>query len=453
MKTLNLKFVICISLLFGFGPPNFARSEDDVWPQWRGPSGFGHSNASNLPLQWDESKNVVWSVGTNGRGYSSPIVRGQQIWITSAIETLASADDAASRLKINTGDQPLTVLDRVEFLAECLDRRTGKLLHSIRLFSFEKPQWVHKLNSYASPTPYLDGNRLYCHFGAFGTACLNTDTSNVEWVNQELQVMHENGPGGSPIVAGDYVVFHLDGSDKQFIAALDKHTGKVAWRTDRSGEMNPNPQLKKSYGTPILVEINGTSQIVSPASNWLYGYDIRSGSELWKIPYGQLGFSLTPRPVVGNGMIYLATGFGKGQILAFKYQGLAKPEIAWKFARGTPTMPSPLLVDTELYFITDTGVLTCLDALTGVEHYRERLSGNFSSSLWYADRKIFISNREGDTYVFSPGPKFELLSKNTLPEPIMATPAAIGREIYLRTEKRMFRLEALSQNETRDPVP
>jgi outer membrane protein assembly factor BamB len=282
---------------------------------------------------------------------------------------------------------------------------------------------------------------------------LNTDTSNVEWVNQELQVMHENGPGGSPIVAGDYFVFHLDGSDKQFIAALDKHTGKVAWRTDRSGEMNPNPQLKKSYGTPILVEIDGTSQIVSPASNWLYGYDIRSGSELWKIPYGQLGFSLTPRPVVGNGMIYLATGFGKGQILAFKYQGLAKPEIAWKFARGTPTMPSPLLVDTELYFITDTGVLTCLDALTGVEHYRERLSGNFSSSLWYADRKIFISSREGDTYVFSPGPKFELLSKNTLPEPIMATPAAIGREIYLRTEKRMFRLEALSQNETRDPVP
>jgi outer membrane protein assembly factor BamB len=419
----------------------FCDEIDAHWPQWRGPSAQGIAMATQIPTHWSDTTNIRWKVKTIGRGYSSPVITGNQIWLTTAIETAASAEAAALRLKSNTGDQPLTLLDQAELKALCYERDSGKLLYEVSLLTVKDPQWVHKLNSYASPTPFLEGSKLYCHFGSYGTICLDIGTQKIDWVNTELSVMHENGPGGSPVVIENCVVFHMDGSDKQFIVALDKTTGKVAWKTDRSGEMHANPQLKKSYGTPVIVTINGKEQIVSAASNWLYSYNPSNGSELWKVPYGQLGFSLTPRPVVGNGHIYCVTGFGKGQILAIKYADVPSPEVSWRFARGTPTMPSPLLVDRHLYFISDNGVFTCLDAMTGEEKYRERLSGNFSSSLWYADGKLFISNREGITYVLQPGDTFALLAKNELPDAIFATPAALGKSIYMRTEEHLYRIE------------
>jgi outer membrane protein assembly factor BamB len=439
--TKNLRALVLCSICCTYGTYSIGDEIDTLWPQWRGSSGQGISNAKQIPVQWSDTTNVRWKVKTIGRGYSSPVIIGNQIWLTTAIETAASAEAAALRLKSNTGDQPLTLLEQAELKALCYDRNSGKLLHDISLLTVKDPQWVHKLNSYASPTPFLEGTKLYCHFGSYGTACLDIGNQKVDWVNTELSVMHENGPGGSPIVIGNCVVFHMDGSDKQYIVALDKSTGKVAWKTDRSGEMHANPQLKKSYGTPVIVTINGKEQIISAASNWLYSYDPTNGSELWKVPYGQLGFSLTPRPVIGNGHIYCITGFGKGQILAIKYADVPTPEVSWRFARGTPTMPSPLLVDRYLYFISDNGVFTCLDAITGEEKYRERLSGNFSSSLWFADGKLFISNREGVTYVLQPGETFMLLAKNELPDAIFATPAAIGKSIYLRTEEHLYCIE------------
>ena len=414
------------------------------WPQWRGPSGLGHASPNaQVPVRWDNEKNVRWKTPTDGRGWSSPIVVGKQIWLTTAIEIPAKEEDVERRLKSNTGGQPLTLLDQVELRALCIDRDSGQLLHELPLMTVREPQWVHKLNSYASPTPVYAAGKLYCHFGTFGTACIDTGSATVDWVHQELQVMHENGPGGSPILVDDLVVFHLDGSDRQFIAALHQGTGKVAWTTARSGEMHSNPQQKKSYGTPLLVDINGQPQIVSPASDWVYAYDPKTGRELWKVAYGQLGFSVVPRPIIGHGMLFIVTGFGKGQIIALRYEGLPTPEIVWQFNRGTPTMPSPILVGEELYFVSDNGVFTCLDALTGREIYRERLSGNFSSSLWLAGGNIYVSNREGITYVIRAGKEFELVAENSVPEGIYATPAVVNNAIYLRTENHLYRLEQL----------
>jgi outer membrane protein assembly factor BamB len=439
---LNLPTLFIVAISFFQADLVFADSLHSEWPQWRGPSGQGHASATHLPTKWDDNENVQWKVKTPGRGWSSPVIVGNQIWMTTAFEVPASSADAKRRLQANTGDQPLTLLDEVELKAFCIDRDNGKMLHEISLITVREPQWIHKLNSYASPTPVFDSGMLYCHFGAFGTACVDTESATVVWVNNELQVNHENGPGGSPVVVGDLVVFHLDGSDQQYIAALEKKTGRLAWKTDRSGEMHANPQQKKSYGTPLIVEIDGRPQIVSPASDWLYSYEPKTGSELWKVPYGQLGFSITPRPVVGHGMIFMATGFGKGQILAVKYNESRLPEIAWRFNKGTPTMPSPLLVGNELYFVHDTGVFTCLDAITGKEVYRERLGGNFSSSPWFADGHLYVSNREGVTYVIKPGAPFKLISENRLPEAIYATPAAIDRAIYLRTETQLYRIQS-----------
>ena len=410
------------------------------WPGWRGPDGQGHATATGLPTAWSETQNVTWKTELPGRAWSSPVIEGKQIWLTTALETAAKKEDVERRLKANTGNQPLTVLDHVEFRALCVDRDTGKLLHDLPLLTAREPQWVHKDNSYASCTPVIEDGRLYCHFGAMGNACLDTRSGKVLWTNTSLVVMHENGPGGSPVLWKNLLVFHLDGSDAQFIAALDKNTGKLAWKTPRSGEMNKDPQLRKSYGTPLVLTLNGKEQLVSPSSDWLYSYD-ETGKELWKVKYGQLGFSLTPRPVAGHGMIYLSTGFMKAQLLAVRYEGLAKPEIAWRFDKGAPTIPSPLLVGEELYFVNDGGMLTCLDAKTGTENYRERLGGNFSASPTFADGKIYFHNREGLTTVVKPGKAFTVIEKNQVSGKIFASLAAADHALFLRTDTALYRLE------------
>ena len=291
------------------------------WPEWRGPGGQGHAKATGLPASWSETNNVAWKTELPGRAWSSPVIEGKTIWLTTAIETLAKKEDADRRLKANTGNQPLTVLEKVEFRALGVDRDSGKLTHNLLLLTAREPQWVHALNSYASATPVIEDGKLYCHFGSMGNACLDTRTGKVLWTDTSLVVQHENGPGSTPVIWKNLMLFHLDGSDQQLIAALDKRTGKLAWKTPRAGEMNKDPQLRKSYGTPLILAINGKEQLISPASDWLYSYD-EQGRELWRVKYGMLGFSLTPRPVVGHGMIYMSTGFMKAQILAVRYAGV-----------------------------------------------------------------------------------------------------------------------------------
>ncbi|MEQ1852728.1 MAG: PQQ-binding-like beta-propeller repeat protein [Chthoniobacteraceae bacterium] len=418
---------------------SFASATD--WPEWRGPGGQGHAQATGLPVSWSATSGIAWRTEGPGRGWSSPVIEGNQIWMTTAVETPASAEDAARRLKSNTGGQPVTLLEKVELRAVCVDRQTGHLTHNVLVLTEREPQWVHKLNSYASPTPVIEDGRLYCHFGAFGTACLDTRDGKVLWTNTDLKVMHENGPGSSPVLWKNLVIFHLDGSDRQFIAALDKATGKLAWKTDRSGAMNANPQLKKSYGTPIVVESGGKPQLISPAADWLYAYDPATGRELWKVAYGRTGFSISPRPVTGHGMIFMSTAFMKPEILAVKYEGVPAAEIAWRYSKGAPNIPSPLLVGDELYFVSDGGFLTCLDARTGGEHYRERLGGDYNSSPLFADGKIYITSREGLTTVVKPGKSFEALSKSQLPEQVFATPAAVNGSLFLRTAAGLYRID------------
>jgi outer membrane protein assembly factor BamB/poly(3-hydroxybutyrate) depolymerase len=421
------------------------------WPQWRGPTGQGIADATDLPTHWSETSNVVWKTVLPGGGWSSPVIESNHIWLTTAIETAARPEDVERRLKANTGDQPLTLLEKVELRALCVDRDSGRLLHNILLLEVREPQWVHRLNSYASPTPVLDQGRLFAHFGALGTAALDTRTGKVLWTSTNLVVMHENGPGSSPVLWRDLLIFHMDGSDRQFIAALDARTGKLAWQTERSGEMNPRGQQRKSYGTPLLLEINGAPQIISPAADWVYGYEPSSGNEVWKIPYGQLGFSISPRPVAGHGMFFMSTGFGKKQMLAIRYEGVPAPTIVWRYSKGVPSMPSPLLAGNELIFVDDGGFVTCLEARTGAEHYRERLGGNYSSSPLLADGKIYIGSREGVMTVLRPGKTFEVLARNELSGAIMATPAALDGALFVRTEQALYRLGAAETSRTAIP--
>jgi outer membrane protein assembly factor BamB len=414
------------------------------WSQWRGPGGLGHATATGLPTSWSETENVTWKTDLPGKGWSSPVIEDGRIWMTTGIDRAASEEEKEERLRSNTGNQPLVVSDFVKLHAVCVDLKTGKLLHDIEVLTENDPQWIHTQNSYASPTPVIEKGRLYCHYGTYGTACLDTQSGRVLWTNRNHRIMHENGPGGSPVLWRDLLIFHCDGSDKQYIVALDKNTGKEVWSRKRSGKMNANPQLKKSYATPLIAEFGGTTHLLSPAADWLYGYDLATGQELWKLNYGVLGFSNVARPVLGNDSIYLSTGFMRPEMIAVRpasHDGALAPQIVWRYKKQVPTLPSPLLVGQRIYFVSNQGVATCLDANNGKELWANRLGGNFAASPMYADDKIYFPNREGLTFVIKPGPQFQLLATNQLDSGFMASPAAVDGALILRTETSLYRIE------------
>ena len=410
------------------------------WPEWRGPSAQGQANASGLPETWSETSNVAWKTPLPGRGHSTPVMWGDHIWLTTAIEKTATSEEAKRRLESNTGDQPLVVLSSVSLRAVCVDRNSGKILHDIELLNVKDPQWAHQLNSYASPTPVLEEGRLYAHFGSFGTVALDTKTQKVLWKNEELNVMHENGPGSTAVLHGDRLISHFDGSDQQFIAAFDKNTGKLAWKTSRSGEMDPRPQQKKAYGTPLIVTINGQPQVVSSAANNIYGYDPQTGKELWKIHYGELGFSMSTVPVADDQQIYFSTAFGKSAVIALKHAGVKTPEVAWRNNKNAPKMCSPVLHNDLLFYVDDGGIVSCVDVKTGEAFYRERIGGKFSASPIFADGKLYFSSREGVVTVIAATKEFKILSQNTLDGSLMASPIADGSALFLRTDKALYKI-------------
>lgn len=418
----------------------FSHVSAEEWPEWRGPNGQGISSAKGLPETWSETSAVVWKAELPGRGHSTPVLTGNQLWLTTALEKAATPDQVKARLTTNTGDQPLTVLDSVSLRVLCVDSISGKVLHDMEVLNVKDPQWAHQLNSYASPSPILENGRLYAHFGSLGTVCLDTATLKILWKNEELHVMHENGPGSTPVLSGNLLIVHFDGSDQQFIAAFDKTTGKVAWKTARSGKMDPRPQQRKAYGTPLILTMNGQSTVVSPAADWVYGYEPATGKELWKLPYGELGFSMSVRPVADAESIYLSTSYGKSQVIALKYAGLKTPEIAWRNNKNAPKMCSPVLANDLLFYVDDGGIVSCIDPATGDAHYRERLGGKFSASPILADNKLYFASREGVVTVVPAGREFKILAQNTLEGSLMASPVAVDGTLYLRTDKALYRI-------------
>jgi len=435
---------ILIFPVLALGLTQLLRAAD--WPEWRGPGGLGHAPAdAKPPLHWGEDKNVIWKTPLPGRGWSSPVIADGIAWMTAAHETPATPEDAKRRLAKNTGGQPVTLLESVRLHALGVDLKTGALNHDIELFSVKEPQWAHRSNSYASPTPWLAGGKLYCHFGGLGTACVDTASAKVLWTNTDpdLNVMHENGPGGSAVLSGNSLIFHLDGSDRQLIAALDAGTGKLKWKTPRSGELHENPQLKKAYGTPLLAKVGGKEQVISQGANWLYGYDPDDGKELWRLSYERLGFSNVARAVIAKHRLFLATGFMQSELLAIDLPPRStQPKIAWRYTKAVPKSPSPIVVGDEIYFVSDSGgTLTCLDAESGEEVWRERISnGTYWAAPTYANGHLYFHNEEGVTTVIKAGREFQIVAENQLDGSHFASAAVSGDDLILRTDKALYRI-------------
>lgn len=431
------------------GPMLITAFAGDPWPEFRGPSYQGHAAPQNLPTTWSESKNIAWKTAIPGTGWSSPVIEGGQIWLTTSFHTELTGSKREARIKGVPNAKSLNAVDDLKLHAVCVDQKTGSIIHNIAVLSPENPPPIHSLNSHASPTPAIEKGRLYCHFGTHGTVCVDTKSGNILWKNTDLPVAHYVGPGSSIVIWKDTVIFHADGADVQYIVALNKHTGKIVWKTDRSGKLNTNPDFKKAYGTPLVTRIHGRDQLVSPAADWIYAYDPLTGKELWKVNYETLGFSIVPRPVAGHGMIYFSTSFSPAEIIAIRHKnakGDCKPTIAWRYKKGAPSQPSPILVGNELYIVNDrSGIATCLDAVTGEQIWKKRLGGNFSASPTYSEGRLYFSNREGVTTVLQAGRTATQVAKNTLNGKHMASFAAAEGAFFIRTDTALYRVENASR--------
>lgn len=416
----------------------------DEWPQFRGPDGNGYAATSNLPVEWSESKNIAWKTAIPGRGHSSPVVSGESIWMTAAVVKPLSDDEKQAKLDDIPNSRSLDIAGNVSLRAVCVDRESGRLLHDVEVFSVADPPPIHSLNSYASPTPVLNGERLFVHFGALGTACLDAESGRILWKKNELKADHQNGPGGSPLYWNGLLIVQYDGIDVQFIAALDGKTGEVAWKTPRSGKLFPRADFQKAYATPIVIDEGGRPQLISPGADWLYSYDPKTGKELWRTSYGKLGFSTVPKPVYGDGKVFIATSFMQSRLLAIGYgdsEEKADDRVAWTNDRQIPSKPSLLLVKDRLYMVNDKGIASCLDASSGDSIWQERLGGQYSASPLFADGRIYLFDQEGRTTVIAPGEEYQELAKNKLDAGFMASPAVAGSALFLRTETHLYRIE------------
>ena len=433
-------FLVCFLCTF------FWAQGEAEWTQWRGPNGDGHAPEGSYPIRWGEHQNITWRTFLfPSKGHSSPVVQNGKIWLTSAVETPATEEEKSARVNESKfpGAASLHYLSKVAFFAIQLDLSNGDILKEVKVFEQRNPQAIHRLNSYASPSPVLSERRLFVHFGTFGTACLDAESGSVLWKNQDsnLQIHHENGPGSTPIIWNELLIFHLDGTDKQSVVALDQQTGKLIWQTPRSGKLKENPQTKKAYSTPVIAETEKGPVLISTGADWVYGYDPKSGKELWKINYGILGFSNVAKPILHEDLFIISTGFMKGELHAYQLNGLNRPELVWKLSKGAPKKPSPILVDGIVYVINDGGILTVVRARDGDLVWRERLQGEYSASPTYAGGHIYFSNQSGLTTVIKPGNQLEIVEQNQLRTGHMASFVAIPKGLLVRTNEAFYRIE------------
>ncbi len=408
----------------------------ESWPEFRGPFGDGHVQApsdttpTGLPTNWSETENVAWKTAIPLKGWSTPVVMDGQIWLTTATE------------------------EGTEYYVICVDAASGAILHNKKLFESASPEPLgNNVNCYASPSPAIEAGRVYVHFGSYGTACLDTKTAEVLWQRTDLPCRHYRGPGSSPILFEDLLLLTFDGIDQQYVTALDKNTGETKWRTDRTrkwedfepdGSIIRGGDLRKSFSTPLIVEQGGKPLMLSVGSSATYGYDPRTGQEIWKVD--QIGFTPSTRPVWDGERMFTALGYGATDLWAIRTDGagdVSGTHVAWKHVdKSMPETPSPILVDGLLYVVSNRGEVTCFESATGTVVWSERIGGNFISSPILADGLLYFASSQGTTKILRAGRSFDLVAENKLDEGLMASPAVAGKALLLRTPGFLYRIES-----------
>lgn len=405
----------CVCVFFLLFAVSFAEANDS-WPKFRGPDGSGVL-ATSLPVEWSTSENVKWRTELPGEGWSSPVVGSGKAYLTAAIP-------------VEGGDQ------QFQLCLLMVDVQTGELLKTVEVMPQDRRTRIHPKNSHASPTPILDGDRIYVHFGYQGTACLSRDGELI-WSNRDLFFRPTHGNGGSPVLVDGRLVFTCDGDKNPRVVALDADTGKLAWQT-------PRPVSAKktfSFCTPSVITVNGRKQIIAPGSDCVLALDPASGEVIWDVRY--TGYSVVPKPIFHQGLVYISTSFDRPEMLAIDPTGrgvVTDTNVVWRVDRNAPKTPSMVAHKGSIYSVSDDGIVHCVDATTGETLFRKRLGGGFSASPILAGEYIYFTSEQGETTVIRAGVEFEQVETNDLGERTLASMAVVDGDIMLRTVDALYRI-------------
>lgn len=388
-----------------------------AWTDYRGPNFNGHSTAQNIPTTWNDSTNVAWKTPIPGLGWSSPVIMNNRIWLTTAL---------------NDGK-------KLQLLA--INSTTGEIDFNLNLFEQDSLQENHPLNSYASPSPVIEDGKVYAHFGAYGTACVDTETGKILWKRSDFHCEHEVGPGSSPFLFENLLILTYDGTDVQFLVALDKETGKTIWKKNREIDFEDMPEAnRKAFTTPIVSKINGENQLVSVGPHLVAAYKPQTGERIWYAFFK--GFSASSRPLVAENKLFFNTGFGASTAIALRLGGVGNvtDSIAWINKKSTQARSSALYIDSLLFMINTGGQAKCFIADTGEELWSEWVGRQTSASPIYVGGNIYTSDEQGLTTIFKPEREFEKVSENQMPDGFMASPAIFGDCLFLRTKSHLYKI-------------
>ncbi|MDZ4848079.1 MAG: PQQ-binding-like beta-propeller repeat protein [Pirellulaceae bacterium] len=421
---MNLAFRFCFVFCWIAlnSTPSVVLAVED-WTQFRGPQGDGMIPKVDLPLEWSESTNVRWFTKIPGLGWSSPVVVGNRIYVTTAV---AESEDAKSL----AGPQQLRLV--------CIDSQDGRELFNRQVLEQgkEAPK-VHEKNSHASPTPIVDGDRLYLHFGHQGTVATDME-GNVVWKNCENPYPPTHGNGASPVIVGDLLIVTCDGGDKPGTIALDKRSGKEVWRTPRDVAAD----RKFSFCSPSIFHIDGQDQLISAGSNIVQSLDPKNGKVIWSVQYD--GYSVVPKPIMSQGLVYICTGFGPTTLLAIDPSGkgdVTETHVRWKYkSQNVPKTSSVVAYRDQIIMASDQGVSAAVDCKTGGELWKKRLGGNYSASPLLNGDNIYFQSEQGDAVVLQLGEEPIEIAKNTLPGRIFASYAIVDNHLLIRAEGGLYRI-------------
>ena len=424
VKRVLLTFALVCS---GIANLSFTLIGQSSWPQFRGPSGQGVFEADKLPVSWSEDEGVEWKLPIHGRGWSSPVAADGKIWLSTATE------------------------DGKNLSGLCVAADSGEVLWDEVLFTVAEPQFAHKFNSYASPTPVIDGDRVYITFGSEGTSCIDVETRKILWAREDIECNHFRGAGSSPIIHGDLLIMNFDGSDHQFVIALDKMNGKTVWQTKRSvdfqdlneeGLPDRDGDWRKAFSTPHIAGFEERLVLLSIGSMGLYAYEPINGKEIWRVE-SRVGHSAGTRPTVTNGRIVYCTGFSKGELWCVKPGGqgvVSDSHVQWKMKRSVSNKPSLIYFENSIFMIHDGGVASCIDIESGKPVWQERVGGNYSASPLLNQGKIYFFSEEGKTTIINASRQFNIEAVNHLKDGFMASPAVVGSSLVLRTKSSLYRI-------------
>ena len=395
---------------------------NEQWSQFRGHYGNGIIKSTSAPINWSDDTNIDWKTPIHDRGWSSPVIWNDQIWMTTATK------------------------EGNKMYAICVNKLSGKIEHDIHVFDVKSPQAITNENTYASPTPVVEEGRVYVHFGTYGTACISTKDGQILWKRRDLNCDHEigAGPASSPFIYNNFLIFNVDGRDVQYVIALNKKTGETAWKTNRSVDFSDvQVNQRKAYGTPFIIPRGNSNQMVSIGAKGVYSYDPENGKELWKAEHR--GWSIAPRPVYGEGLVFTMIDRDRPEMWAIKPNGsgdITETHIEWKETKRMPPRASPIIIKGLLFVVDRNGYISCIEAKTGKSIWQKRMKGRFSASPILANNLIYFFNEDTVCTIIKPTRELVIVAENKLSsDKLMATPAFDENSIYIRTENNLYRIK------------